>query len=579
MPHTEIISSTDLCSPLNPELPAKPGKVSYWGHLYGNSIGLVISSAAQQHDGPVVIITGDTAEAQRLDYAIRFFMRDNPIAILDFPDRETLPYDQFSPHQDIISDRLTTLYQLRELKKSILIVPVQTLMHRLPPQSFLDSHCLLLKTGQQLDLEQMRQRLESSGYNCVSSVIEHGEFAVRGSLLDLFPMGSKQPYRIELFDDDIESIRSFDPETQRSDQQVEEVQLLPAREFPMNKDGISHFRQSYRARFEGNPQNNPLYRDISNGLAAPGIEYYLPLFFDQTATLFDYLPASTLFFNIEGIKEIASQFWSEIGERYEELRHDIERPLLPPNDVFIPTEEIFSHFKSWPRVNLQTFKLTDRSDSALATEFATAPPPSLNFNIRTAEPAAELKKFLSEFKGRILFAAETTGRREHLLDMLRSYEIFPTTYGSWNAFLHDTASIGITVAPLDQGLLLDKPKLAVIAESQLFGTKVLQRRRRKRSERDADSIIRNLAELTVNAPVVHEEYGVGRYLGLQTLKIGNLETEFLTMVYADGDKLYVPVSSLHLISRYTGADAEHAPLHKLGSGQWERARRKASEKV
>ena len=578
-------SVNTLLSPLTPPLPNKSGYTHHWGHLYGNSIGLVLSQAARQHAGPIVVVSNSSSEAQQLEYVIRFYLnKGSPeelaLPILDFPDWETLPYDQFSPHQDIVSERLSTLYKLRDLKSGILIIPASTLMHRLPPPEFLDAHCLILNVGQQLDLESMRQKLESSGYQCVSSVLEHGEFAVRGSLLDLFPMGSKMPFRIELFDDEIESIRQFDPETQRSDKTIERVELLPAREFPLHQDAISHFRQGFRSKFEGNPQNCTIYRDISAGMASPGIEYFLPLFHEQTVSLFNYLPESTLLFTASDVESATQQFWSEVGERYEELRHDVERPLLPPVDVFIPTEEIFAIFKQYPRVNLQHFKLVESLlDKDGSIEYATTTPPALNLNVRTEEPAQALKAFLNEFPGRILFAAETSGRREHLLEILHSYDIYPNTYSSWSAFLNDKARIGITVAPLEQGLVLEDPYIAIIAEPQLFGPQVLQRRRRKRSERDTDSIIRNLAELTLNAPVVHEEYGVGRYLGLQTLNIGNMDTEFLTLEYAEGDKLYVPVSSLHLISRYTGADTEHAPLHKLGSGQWERAKRKASEKV
>jgi len=452
-------------------------------------------------------------------------------------------------------------------------------MHRLPPRHYLHGHALLLETGQKLDLEGMRLRLESSGYSCVSTVMEHGEFAVRGSLLDLYPMGSREPYRIELFDDEVESIRMFDPESQRSSEKVTQIRLLPAREFPMNKDGISHFRQAFRAKFDGNPQNCPLYRDISNGLASPGIEYYLPLFFEQTATLFDYLPANTLLLNLENIEAAAETFWEEIGERHEQMRHDSERPLLTPAEVFLPVNEIFAAFKRYPRIELQHFKLVQENSASSGVQFATAAPPELHLDIRAEEPASALKTFLAGFNGRVLFAAETNGRREYLLELLHSYDIYPATVESWTDFLVADNLLAITVAPLEQGLLLNNPAIAVIAEPQLFGARVMQRRRRQKSSRDADSIIRNLAELTVGAPVVHEDHGVGRYLGLQTLDIAHQTTEFLSLEYAANDKLYVPVSSLHLISRYTGADPEHAPLHRLGSGQWERARRKASERV
>ncbi|HEB87426.1 MAG TPA: transcription-repair coupling factor [Gammaproteobacteria bacterium] len=573
------MSDPELLSPLTPPAPLAAGNVTRWGRLYGSSFALVIAHMAQQHAGPLVIITADAASAQRLEYSIRFFLGKTPVPILSFPDRETLPWDHFSPHQDITSERLASLYRLPDLDKGILIVPMPTLMHRLPPRHYLDGHALLLETGQKLDLEAMRLRLEISGYHCVSTVMEHGEFAVRGSLLDLYPMGSREAYRIELFDDEVESIRMFDPETQRSSDKVDQIRLLPAREFPLNKEGISHFRQAFRAKFTGNAHHCPLYRDISNGMATPGIEYYLPLFFEHTATLFDYLPDNTLLLNLENIEAAAETFWDEIGERHEQMRHDTERPMLSAAEVFLPVNEIFAAFKRYPRIELQQFKLLPESATSSGLQFATSAPPELHLDIRADEPASALKNFLAGFKGRLLFAAETSGRREYLLELLHSYDIYPASVDSWSDFLDADNPLAITVAPLEQGLLLSHPALMVIAEPQLFGARVMQRRRRKKSSREVDSIIRNLAELTVGAPVVHEEHGVGRYLGLQTLDIANQTTEFLSLEYAANDKLYVPVSSLHLISRYTGADPEHAPLHRLGSGQWERARRRASERV
>ncbi len=566
---------TTHSSPFQPPLPSKAGFRSQWGQLYGSSYGLVLSSTATQHQGPVLVITADMAAAQRLDYSLRFYMAEENISILQFPDWETLPYDRFSPHQDIISERLTTLSRLPDLTQGILITPIQTLMHRIAPKSYLDGFCLSLTIGQNFNIDEMRLRLEHSGYQCVSSVMEHGEFAVRGSLFDLFPMGSKQPFRIELFDDEIESIRTFNPETQISIEKVEKIQLLPAREFPLNKDAISQFRTAFRARFEGDPQQTNIYRDVSNGIASPGIEYYLPLFFDETISLFDYLPDSTLLITADDVNSEIETFWSEINERYEQARHDVEHPLLSPNEVFLPVDEVFNHFKRFPRVELQHYE----HENSKAINFSTQAPLPLNFDVRANEAAASLKQFLNNFNGKVLFAAETTGRRETLTEMLRDNDIKPAPVNSWHEFIHNQDSLAITVAPLDEGLLLSDPAIAVISEPQLFGLQVLQRRRRKKSQRDTDSIVKNLAELTINSPVVHEDYGVGRYLGLQTLKIGELDTEFLTLAYANDDKLYVPVSSLHLISRYTGAAPENAPLHRLGSGQWEKAKKKAHEQV
>lgn len=562
-------------SPLHPVLPEKVGDRLQWGRLYGSSYGLILSAAAEHHSAPLLVVTPDTASAQRLEYALHFYTDENSLPIITFPDWETLPYDVFSPHQDIISERLTSLYQLPKLDKGILIVSAQTLMQKICPSSYLQANSLILDIGQQMNLDDMRMRLENTGYNCVSSVVEHGEFAVRGSLLDLFPMGSHQPLRIELFDDEIESIRSFDPETQRSIEKIDSVRLLPAREFPLNKDGISHFRKAYRSRFEGDAKNSILYRDVSNGIAPPGIEYYLPLFFEQPASLFDYLPENCLLIFTDDIQHSAEKQWQEIKERFEQRRHDQERPLLSPAELFLQPQDLFANAKQYRRVDLQHFE----HESATACNFTTSAPPLLNLDVRAESPTAVLKQFINSFNGRILFAAESSGRREYIIDLLRDHDIHPTPVDNWQAFFNSELSLAITTAPLEQGLLIQQPDIAVIAEPQLFGAQVMQRRRRRRSQRDSDSIVRNLAELTINAPVVHEEFGVGRYLGLQYLDVGENPAEFLTLEYADGDKLYIPVSSLHLISRYTGSAPDTAPLHKLGSGQWEKAKRKANERI
>jgi transcription-repair coupling factor (superfamily II helicase) len=557
-----------------PPEPSPSQQQVYWGRLYGSALGLALRQLATQHAGLILVIAEHTTAAQQLHEQLAFYL-DEGAPLLQFPDWETLPYDIFSPHQDITSERLECLYRLPGLRQGILVVPVQTLMNRLAPRAYIEQRSLIIQTGEQLDLETFRQRLIKSGYNAVSAVMEHGEFAVRGALLDLFPMGSRRPYRIELLDDEIETIRTFDPETQRTIEVVEQLRLLPAREFPLDEHGIRQFRQAYRIEFEGDPQQSAIYRDVSDGLAPPGVEYYLPLFFEQTSTLFDYLPANTLIVSAAAITQAAEHFFDEILQRYEQARHDLSRPLLAPEKVFLPPGEIETQIAHYPMVNWQSFEY----EQAHAVNFASEAPPSLLLDVRAAEPTDKLKQFLAEFDGRVLFTAETTGRRETLLEILREHQIQPRSFPSWSAFEADEDKLGITVAPLEQGLLLSHPKLAIIAESQLFGQQVLQRRRRKSTQRDTENIVRNLAELNIGSPVVHEEYGVGRYLGLQMLEAGGRQGEFLTLEYADHDKLYVPVSSLHLISRYTGVSPETAPLHKLGSGQWERAKRKASERV
>ena len=566
-------------SPLNPGLPENSVVPISWAHLHGCSSGLAIATAALSHPAPVLVITEDTQAGLRLDTELRFFSAGFELPILSFPDWETLPYDHFSPHQDIVSQRLTALYHLPNLKRGVLIVPASTLMQRVAPRAFLEANSLLLKVGDAFDLEGMRKRLEAGGYRCVSQVMEHGEFAVRGALVDLFPMGSEQPYRIDLFDDQVETIRTFDPENQRTLDKINAIHLLPAREFPLTEDAITHFRQAFRQRFEGDPNRSPIYRDVSRGLATAGIEYYLPLFFDYTDTLFDYLPPTSLVITQDGSKDAAQHFWTQATERYEQLRHDLERPLLAPDQLFLTPKEITRHSAVFPGVHLQRFERPDTKDTAPIVHYASAAPPLLPIDGRSPQPVAALKAFLDNFNGRVLFAAESAGRREALLDLLRGNDIQPKPFEGWQAFLADESRIGITIAALEQGLVLTDPPLAVIAEPQLFGARALQQRRRKAAIRDAENVVRNLAELAVGAPVVHENHGVGRYLGLQILTVGDMAAEFVTLEYAGGDKLYVPVSSLHLISRYTGAAPENAPLHKLGGDQWARAKRKAAERV
>ncbi len=561
--------------PFNPYVPAQPGRKTVWARLYGSSFGMVLSQGARRHDGPMVVITTDNLMASRLEDELRFYLaHDEEVPVLHFPDWETLPYDIFSPHQDITSQRLEALYRLPTLKKGILIIPAATAMHRLPPQDYIEGHSLMLDVGDTLNIEALRMRLERNGYSCVSQVIEHGEFAVRGSLVDLFPMGSQTPFRIDLFDDEIESIRTFDPETQLSQDKVSSIRLLPAREFPLTKEAITRFRQNYRSEFEGDPARSVIYKDITQGIAPPGIEYYLPLFFDHTANLFDYLPKNTVLVQEEGVEDAARSFWNEVTERFEQRRHAPEHPILAPERGFLKHTDLLDSMTRFPRIDCHHF---DMDEGQGIHNFATRAAPVLTVNARAPHPLAALTGFLKEFRGRVLFAAETGGRREALLEMLKREEIHPRQYPDWLAFLDDDARIGITVAPLEKGLFIDD--LAVISEPQLFGERVMQRRRRKTTQRDDDAVVRSLTELMPGSPVVHEDHGVGRYLGLQSLELNGITTEFLALEYHGGDKLYVPVSSLHLISRYTGTTPDNAPLHKLGSEVWSKAKRKAAQKA
>ncbi len=563
-----------MTNPLQPPVPQKPQQKMVWGNLYGASIGLAISSVIANTKQPIVIIVADTLAATRLEYELNFFHHDQPI--LHFPDWETLPYDQFSPHQDIISERLAALYKMPALTQGAIITPIATLMQKLPPREYLDGNTFLLNTHDKLELHALRQRLSKAGYRAVDQVREHGEFAVRGSIIDLFPMGSVTPYRIDLFDDEIETIRTFAVENQRSLDTVNKIEMLPAKEFPLTDTSIERFRQTWRERFSGNPMNCPIYQDITEGICTPGIEYYLPLFFENTQTIFDYLPENSLLIQLGNTHTKAEEFWHEIQARYEQRRYDITRPLLEPQALYIPTGDVFNRIKAYAQIKIQADAV---EESINHYNFATQTPLNFPVNHKASQPLHLLESFLENDTGRILFCAETTGRREVLLQLFHTIKLSPKIYPTWHDFLADNTKYGITVAPLDDGLTLAEPPITLIAETQLYGKRVMQRRRRKISVQDTEELIKDLSELQIGSPIVHIEHGIGRYLGLQTLTVGEQVAEFLTLEYADNTKLYVPVSSLHLISRYSGSEPEHAPLHRLGTEQWQRAKRKAAEQV
>lgn len=554
-------------------MPAASGKQT-WGNLPGAALSLAIAESASSAKRFTLLLTADSQSAERLKEELAFFAPELPV--LHFPDWETLPYDVFSPHQDIISQRIAALYQLPELTHGVLVVPITTALHRLAPKRFLLGSSLVLDVGQKLDVEQMRLRLEAAGYRCVDTVYEHGEFAVRGALIDLFPMGSTLPYRIDLFDDEIETLRTFDPENQRSIEKVDSVRLLPAREFPVKKESVTGFRARFRERFDVDFRRCPIYQDLSTGITPAGIEYYLPLFFDETSTLFDYLPEDTQVFSLPGIEQAAEQFWKDVRNRFEERRVDPERPLLPPTDLFVPVEDCFSRLKLWPRV---VASQEDVETGIGRERFPASPLPELAIEAKASEPLGALRRFLDEFPGRVLFTAESAGRREVLLELLARLKLRPQEVDGWPAFLQSKERLAISIAPLDDGLLLQQPQLALIAESPLFGQRIMQRRRREKTRDAGENVIKNLTELREGAPVVHIDHGVGRYQGLITLEIEGQSAEFLQLQYAEEAKLYVPVASLHLIARYTGSDDALAPLHRLGSETWQKAKRKAAEQV
>ncbi|MFC5526382.1 transcription-repair coupling factor [Rhodanobacter ginsengisoli] len=567
----------------HPPLPGTPKQRRYWTPPHGSARALLIAEAARTHEGLLVAVTRDTQRAQALETELKIFAGNLPV--LHFPDWETLPYDAFSPHPEIVSQRIATLYQLPGVKRGVLVVPVATLMQRIAPRAHITGSGLVLARRQKLDLAAERRRLEASGYRHVPQVAEPGDFAVRGALLDIFPMGTAEPYRIELFDDEVESIRSFDPETQRSQQQVEKIELLPAREFPLTEQAAKDFRGNLRERFPIDVRRCPLYQDMKEGVTPGGIEYYLPLFFTQTATLFDYLADDALFVLGEGAVDAADQFWTQTAERYDQRAHDIERPVLPPAELYLPPEQLREQLNKRLRVEM----VEAGHEHAVAT--GTQPAPELPLNRKGEEPGTSLRHFLASYPGRVLIVADSAGRREALIETLAGAGLRPENIESWSAFLQPPADdeqpggqprFAITIAGLEQGFALTRPAISVLTERELYGQRVRSerdRRRRRGGARDPESIIRDLTELTLGAPIVHVDHGVGRYQGLISMDVGGMDGEFLTIEYAKGDKLYVPVSQLGLVSRYSGTAPELAPLHSLGGDAWERARRKAAEKV
>lgn len=565
-------------SPLQPEIPASEGQRVVWEGLRGCSKALAIASAAKEKAALFVVVTADQSGAQRLMEELAFF---NPAhsghRLLLFPDWETLPYDRFSPYQDIVSERLAILLELRKMRRGILVVSVSTLMHRLLPADYLLAHSLFLRTGQTLEMDAFRQELGNNGYRNVSQVMEHGDVAVRGSLIDIYPMGADVPFRLDLFDNEIDSIRKFDLETQRSLEQTGEIRILPAREVPLTASAIELFRSNWRLRFAGNPNRSPVYADVGNGIAPAGIEYYLPLFYSHTGSLADYFPENPTVILDEGAYDAALAFMEMVEARYEQGKDDAGRPLLAPQEVFYPVDEAFGLLSACPQVHAGRTGINTGRPATI--NFNTGHPRKFPINARTQDPLSVFRRFLDEFAGRVLIVAESDGRRETILELFRAEKTAPALCSDWDEFMGNEVRFGLTVAALERGAMLESPGVAILSEAQLFGERAQQRRLRKRRRQLADSIAGSLTELSLGAPVVHEEHGVGRYRGLQTLTVNDIEAEFISLEYDQGDKLYVPVAALDLVSRFVGVDGEHAPLHRLGSGQWEKAKRRALKRV
>jgi transcription-repair coupling factor (superfamily II helicase) len=557
----------------------KPGTRFALPALFGSSDAYALALAALELKAKkqmLTVIVANASDGQRLLDEIPWFA-DGKLATHLLPDWETLPYDAFSPHQDLVSERLATLHEIRNGQCDVLIVPATTALVRLAPPSFLAAYTFFFRQGEHLDEAKLKAQLTLAGYTHVSQVMSPGEYSVRGGLIDLFPMGSALPYRLDLFGDEIETIRTFDADTQRSLYPVREVRLLPGREFPMDEAARTGFRSRWRERFEGDPTRSPIYKDIGSGIASAGIEYYLPLFFDQTATLFDYLPEEASLALVGDIDGAIQRFWLDTESRYRFLKSDRERPLLPPSELFLGAEQFFTLAKPHGR-----WALAHQAADGQASEL-TAPIPDIAVNRRLEDPLANLRSFLMRSGARVMICAESNGRRETLQQYFNEYGLDPAPVEGFEGFRASSARLALGVAPLQAGFeLVDEGDglLVFITETELYagsGRRVGKKKQEATSQ--VESMVRDLSELKIGDPVVHINHGIGRYMGLTSMDLGEGETEFLHLEYAKDTKLYVPVSQLHVISRYSGTSPEDAPLHSLGSGQWEKAKRKAAEQV
>ncbi|MEY4976721.1 MAG: Transcription-repair-coupling factor [Pseudomonadota bacterium] len=570
-----------------------PGQRHALPRPHASADALLLSQLAQREREAgrlLAVICADAQDAQRLLEELPFFAPD--LRCVLFPDWETLPYDTFSPHQDLISERLATLWRIRQgegaERADVVLMPATTALYRLAPPAFLAAYTFSFKQGQRLQEAQLKAQLTLAGYTHVSQVVSPGEYAVRGGLIDLFPMGSVMPLRIDLFDDEIDSLRTFDPDSQRSLYPVPEVRLLPGREFPMDEAARGRFRSRWRELLEGDPTRSRLYKDMGNGVATAGIEYYLPLFFEETATVFDYLDrghddeAGRATLVLHGDMDASLQrFWQDTRERYRLVQGDPERPVLPPEALFLPIEQFFGLAKSHGQLLLRA------GTAGGAGEALALPLPDLRVDRGSEQPLERLQTHLGRSPRRLLVLAESEGRRTSLSDFLRASGLSLPAFDSLSDFLASTERIGMAVSALAQGFAWPDAGLELITEAELFAaTPALRRRRRQEQASDVEALIKDLSELNVGDPVVHAQHGIGRYQGLVHMDMGQKDAqgqpalqEFLHLQYADAATLYVPVSQLHLISRYTGVSADEAPLHKLGSGQWDKARRKAAQQV
>ncbi len=554
----------------------------------GSADALLLSQLAlrDQAEGKrTAIVTSDATDAQRLIDEMAFFAPSLRCAL--FPDWETLPYDSFSPHQDLISERLATLWAISQGEAHVIVVPATTALYRLAPPAFLAGYTFHFRAKQKLQEAKLKAQLTLAGYSHVTQVVSPGEYAVRGGLIDLFPMGSLVPFRVDLFDDEIDSIRTFDPDSQRSLYPVPEVRLLPGREFPMDEAARGKFRTRWRELLEGDPTKSRIYKDIGNGVATAGIEYYLPLFFDETATVFDYLGTQATVALHGDLEAAFARFWQDTRERYRLVQTDPERPALPPESLFLSAEQFYGKANGYAQLAVKAAPAQAVLVDAPSDYVELAALPDLSVVRGAEDPLARLKSYAANTQQRLLVLAESDGRRESLLDFLRASGVNPPAFDSLEDFETSSEKIGIATSNLHTGFSWLERGLDLITETELFATGTTTRRRKKQEQvSDVEALIKDLSELNLGDPVVHSAHGIGRYRGLVNMDVGQklpdgsaALQEFLHLEYADAATLYVPVSQLHHISRYTGVSADEAPLHKLGSGQWEKAKRRAAEQV
>jgi transcription-repair coupling factor (superfamily II helicase) len=560
-------------SPLLPlNAPQGKGDKKHIGNLIGGALALSIGEHALAHNQHTLLVVPDPQLALKLQGELEQFY---PGDVALFPDWETLPYDNFSPHQDIISDRIARLYALPQQTHGITIVPVSTLLQRQSPRDYLMQHTLMVKTGDMFSLDKLRVQLENSGYRHVDQVFGPGEYASRGSILDLYPMGSSAPYRIDFFDDEIDTIRTFDPENQRSIEDISEIRLLPAHEFPTTKEAIEEFRTRWRHQFDARREPESIYMQVTKGTWPAGIEYWQPLFFDHTETLFDYVSDDAQIIMVGEVETAVDNFLTDVDSRYEQRKIDPLRPLLAPKELWLEKDEFFSRLKQYPQLQYQTDAIEEKAGRTNAPVEAL---PDIAVKHQLKEPMAQIRQFTEQFSGNIVFSVESEGRREALLELLHRIKLRPIEQSNLSGALASNERFTLIIGQCEHGFRY-QDRFALICESDMLGDRVIQRRKKEKRSINSDTVIRNLAELKPGQPVVHIDHGIGRYVGLQTLEAGGMTTEYVTLEYQNDAKLYVPVASLNLIGRYSGGAEESAPLHKLGGEAWTKARRKAAEKV